>query len=404
MWSEPSVTSKIKRVFQNFRLSRQYRNTLESIYCLATHRDSNQVCGHLKDKELKTTLRTLPDKISILLHELDLLRLKGAHLQDEISKNQLQIRDLKDSIRAKDREYQDLVKGNQALVLRYEDLVRATTESNTARQYFLELGKNSELMAELGHVKQVLSLLRPVQTEYQLFRMGQASDGGYLVPDDFQEVEALFSPGVAMIAAFESDFLEKCPEAKCFQIDASVSKSPLDDSRVKFEPLFLKHQDSSENEITLESWVDKYAADSSDLILQMDIEGAEWEVLAGVDVETLSQFRIIVVEFHGMHKVFDRLANFQIFEVLSKLDEVFYVVHAHANNFEQPIVNYDLAVPPVWEVTYLRRDRVKQAPGFASLPNAYDRPNNPATPDIQLDSLFKCLDEADLLEFREGAV
>lgn len=402
MLPKKSDASRIRFAMQNYRLAKTYRETLEELFRITKSENRYSVRQDISDGDLKASLLSLPETLSTQQFEHQLLKDDFEKLAAKYSQQQVDIKEIQDLNRAMTSEFQDFKRGNELLVLRYEDLVRATTEQNTARQYFLENSKEYELLAELGQVKEVLNLLRPVRTEYPLVRLGQAADGGYLVPDDFEGVEALFSPGVAMVAVFESEFLDKCPTAQCFQIDASVSESPLDDPRVTFDPKYLKQHEDRDVDITLTSWVNKYAPSSRDLILQIDIEGSEWEVLAGVSVETLAKFRMIVIEFHGMHKVFDKLANFQILQTLSKLDKLFYVVHAHANNFEQPVVNYDLAVPPVWEVTYLRRDRVEKLLGEVTLPNEFDRANNPATQEIRLDELFKALDDLNLLESGEG--
>jgi hypothetical protein len=47
---------------------------------------------------------------------------------------------------------------------------------------------------------------------------------------------------------------------------------------------------------------------SDDLILQMDIEGAEWHVLLNVSRDTLRRFRIIVIELHDLERLMDKHA------------------------------------------------------------------------------------------------
>jgi hypothetical protein len=41
-------------------------------------------------------------------------------------------------------------------------------------------------------------------TDVPLIRLGADGDGGYLVPDDLEDVAACFSPGVDDRASFES--------------------------------------------------------------------------------------------------------------------------------------------------------------------------------------------------------
>ncbi|MEJ2410769.1 MAG: hypothetical protein P8Y48_16060 [Novosphingobium sp.] len=143
-----------------------------------------------------------------------------------------------------------------------------------------------------GHYADFLATLRPVETEHPLIRIGGEGDGGYLVPDDLDGIEACFSPGVDKIALFEEDMIAR--GMRVFQIDASVEESPLKHERNQFERKFLGIV-SRNHFITLDDWVkEKAGATSGDLLLQMDIEGAEWLTLAQVSEETLKRFRVIV--------------------------------------------------------------------------------------------------------------
>ena len=68
---------------------------------------------------------------------------------------------------------------------------------------FLHSGKSSERLNRL------IQQLHPEDTGIPLIRMGEAHDGGYLVPDDLGSLAALFSPGVAQTSAFEADALAR---------------------------------------------------------------------------------------------------------------------------------------------------------------------------------------------------
>ncbi|WQT65779.1 hypothetical protein E5E00_02675 [Helicobacter pylori] len=52
--------------------------------------------------------------------------------------------------------------------------------------------------------------LHPIKTEHELVRWGAKHDGGYLIPNDFEGIRALFSPGVGGESAFEEDFYRHC--------------------------------------------------------------------------------------------------------------------------------------------------------------------------------------------------
>lgn len=109
---------------------------------------------------------------------------------------------------------------------------------------------------------------------------------------------------------------------------------------------------------------------AADLLLQMDIEGAEWLVLNATSDEILSRFRIICVELHDLEHLFSRSA-FEIMErVLEKLLRQFFVVHVHPNNWtDAAAISRRYHVPSVLEYTFLRKDRVRHRSPAAAFKN-----------------------------------
>ncbi len=98
---------------------------------------------------------------------------------------------------------------------------------------------------------------------------------------------------------------------------------------------------------------------SSDLILQMDIEGDEYSIIFDTPVEILKKFRIMVIEFHNM----DLLISEGGFELIrfafNKILSHFTVVHIHPNNNKKFFTFGEFLIPSVLEFTFLRNDRVK---------------------------------------------
>ena len=120
-----------------------------------------------------------------------------------------------------------------------------------------------------------------------------------------------------------------------------------------------------------------------DLLLQMDIEGAEWPVLLNVSDETLRRFRIIVIELHDLERILDRHALRIMQATASRLAEHFRVVHSHPNNHGGVVRKGRRPIPRVIEITLLRRDRCR-ALGQATLPHHLDRANAPEKADVRL--------------------
>lgn len=216
----------------------------------------------------------------------------------------------------------------------------------------------------------IFALLRPVATEHELKRFGGDGDGGYLLPDDLDGIETCFSPGVDYVASFEEAMLARGMEI--FQVDASVEKSPLTHPRNHFESKFLGIETRGIF-VTLDDWVnDKAPAPTNDLMLQMDIEGAEWLSLAQVSVETLIRFRVMAIEFHDLARIAEPSSLNVFRSVLEKLNNYFDVVHIHANNCSRMLRGKSHNFPDVVEVTYLRKDRSTTRRPVDVLPHPLD--------------------------------
>lgn len=238
--------------------------------------------------------------------------------------------------------------------------------------------------ARPGEVAAFFGAFSVVDPGVPLTRVGGKGDGGYLVPDDLSGVVACLSPGVAETASFEEDMIGR--GIPCHLIDASVAKAPLTSSLITFRPLFLGPE-SKPGWITLDDWIAEVAPDGgSDLLLQMDIEGAEWEVLARTTSDSLRRFRILVVELHDLHLMGLRQGMALYRHVFERLLEAFVLVHVHENNNEFPVECDGFDVHPVVETTWLRRDRLRESSGAtSSLRHPLDQSCGDDLPDLPLD-------------------
>lgn len=244
-------------------------------------------------------------------------------------------------------------------------------------------------------------MIRPVVTSKKLMRVGTQNDGGYLVPADFDDldIKAVISPGIGQVSDFENYFADL--GIPVFLIDKSVNDLPSHHEKFRYFPMFLGPEDNEENhEISLHSiirQVDEQEKNShSDLILQMDIEGAEWEVLAAIEKHTLKRFRILVIEFHDFSALFSADFSHRLaLSVIEKLLRDFVVVHAHLNNVSRTSRIRSTLVPHTLELTLLRKDRIVHPPQGASpgmvspfhwaeIPNRKDSPNLPGVRDAQI--------------------
>lgn len=200
----------------------------------------------------------------------------------------------------------------------------------------------------------LVSRLWPID-DGELIRVGAARDGGYLIPANIRKVKGLFSPGVSNVVEFEMHFARQ--GIQCFLADGSISKLPVEHPRFEFTPKYIGNGNGdSDDWITLEHWLEiSLDGNSKDLVLQMDIEGSEYEVFASTPRTLFSKFTMIVLELHDLHEISGDVGWDKIRKVFDIVDDLFEVVHLHANNNEIPVIVGGIPVPPVVELTMTQK-------------------------------------------------
>lgn len=244
--------------------------------------------------------------------------------------------------------------------------------SSTVYNALLQRGRRIVPTTDPETLRQFFRMLQPVRGTKELVRLGAAGDGGYLVPDDLDGIRYCFSPGVSTVADFELDLARR--GIRSFLIDYSVESAPVTHPLIQFERKFLGLS-NDDVYVRLDDWTQAMAPDSSDFILQMDIEGAEYDVLFDVSEETLKKFRILIIEFHHLDKLM-LAGDFKLYDlVFRKLCKHFDVVHNHPNNCALPHRYQSFEIPPILELTFLRKDRTEKRTPVNSFPHPLDHKN-----------------------------
>jgi hypothetical protein len=190
-----------------------------------------------------------------------------------------------------------------------------------------------------------------------LIKIGLDRDGAYFIPDDLKDISYCFSPGVSDICDFELS-LANDYGIHSFMIDYSVDSPPVSHDLFDFDKLFLSSV-KKKNSTTLDEWINtKIPNYQDDLILQIDIEGAEYEVFNNLQNFYLKKFRIIVIEFHFLNNLILKNKFYKINNTFEKILDFFYIVHAHPNNASILSKYHDMLIPNTLEVTFIRKDRL----------------------------------------------
>ena len=263
---------------------------------------------------------------------------------------------------------------NSVILKPYRRFASAVRNSRIPEKSADMIGLFASQMVSESELKAYWKLVQPHSNGHELVRVGGKSDGGYLLPNDFEGIKYCYSPGAGAIWTFEESLGSKYG-IKSMVCDGTIERFPSFNSLKSFIPKNVGLAES-ENVISFESWVGEVGANPGDLILQMDIEGGEYPILSSVDSEFLRKFRIIVLELHDLHLLaLPSSFSYQYSQLMFKLLKNFDVVHLHPNNCGGSYIAHGTLFPKVIEITLHRKDR-SQKNSSARIPHILDSPND----------------------------
>ena len=222
-------------------------------------------------------------------------------------------------------------------------------------------------------IERLIGHLQPMTVSSPLLRLGPIGDGGYLVPDDLVGVEACFSPGVAQVSGFELDCAQR--GIKVFMADRSVDRPAASHEMFHFQKRYVGAV-SNDDFMTVDEWVSHAPLEAtSDLMLQIDIEGFEYQTFLAMSDHLMRRFRIIVGEFHQLNQLWNEPYFTLVSAAFEKILQTHTCVHIHPNNQFAVFDRWGLAIPPLAEITFLRKDRVADARAAQQFPHPLDADN-----------------------------
>jgi len=162
-----------------------------------------------------------------------------------------------------------------------------------------------------------------------------------------------------------------------FMADKSVDGPAVNNELFHFTKKYVGAT-TNDDFMTLDDWVASAVPEKdTDLLLQIDIEGYEYEVFLSASNALMRRFRIIVAEFHALHMLwswpFFKLAG----HAFEKILQTHSCVHIHPNNYESHLQMNGLDIPLVMEFTFLRNDRIENRSYQKIFPHPLDYDNNP---------------------------
>lgn len=218
--------------------------------------------------------------------------------------------------------------------------------------------------------------------KFRKVRIGNAGDGGYILPDDLEGLHGVISIGVGHDVSFDHHFAEQ--GVQVYQYDHTVLEPPTSHPNFHFHRKGWAAQGAEDMVSLAQMMAENELNDSYDLILKFDIESAEWAALESCTDELLAHFRIMTFELHSLCLLTEP-ANLDLFlRRLALLTRQHTPIHLHANNHGDYRIIEGIPVPDVIELTLLRNDRDHFVASTEPIPGPLDIPNDPNRPDLVL--------------------
>lgn len=247
-------------------------------------------------------------------------------------------------------------------------LIEVSADLNVDPEYYIKL-------------KTLLKIRR--LADYPLIRIGeQRKDGGYVMANDFKPEGIAYSFGINDDVSWDLNMARY--DYQIYMYDHTIQKLPQTSDYFHYFHEGISGIDEEFQPLkTLKHFINKNGhSKTKNMVLKMDVEGAEWDFLETVDSKTLKQFDQIVFEMHNMVRP---QGGKKILKLLEKLNKTHQLIHLHGNNSGYILKVGDTIFPDVIETSYVNKDNYyTYDDDLILLPSPLDFPNDLGRPDVIL--------------------
>ena len=263
--------------------------------------------------------------------------------------------------------------------------VRKTFRLNNEDIFFLTPLDNRDIFfrAPIEYYRELHKLLHISKVDgFDLIRIGRDYDGGYIMLNDFQDGGIAYSFGI-----FDDVSWDKAMASRGYNIfmyDHTIEKLPEENPRFHWSQIGIADGILQDERLkTLEYLIaQNHHEHEKNMILKMDVEGAEWGFLENVSSEMLSQFSQLLFEFHGVN---DAGTYKRVLEVLRKINKTHQLIHLHGQNIGQYTSVGNKTFCNQIEVSYALREKYKFIDDYdVNLPLSIDMPARKNIPEAVL--------------------
>lgn len=231
---------------------------------------------------------------------------------------------------------------------------------------------------------QLLKRLAPFESpSIKLIRVGNKADGGYVMGDVFDKVDAAYSLGIANDITWDKEIAQR--SIPVYMYDHTINYLPEEHKNFKFFKIGICGKPGILGMKDIGTLIKENGHTGKNLLLKMDIEGFEYPALQALSDEEIAHFSQICMEIHDLNGLlFDVERHFEIRSCLEKILRHMHCVHIHANNVGWIAERGGISVPVLLEVSFIRKDLVGDFRRADYLQTELDEPNNPDLPEIDV--------------------
>ena len=243
---------------------------------------------------------------------------------------------------------------------------------------------NADLNVSQNYYQNLKDLLKVKKVKNcELIRVGlNGADGGYVMLKSFKDDGIAYSFGINNDVTWDNIMAEI--GYKIYQYDHTINALPYERKEFHFFKEGISGIDYEDKPLkTLEYYLKRNNhLKNKNMILKMDVEGAEWDFLETVDINILKNFDQIVFEMHNIVRPND---SKRILPLLKKINETHNLIHIHGNNCGYQLKIGNTIFPDVIETTYVNKEKYEVVEDDSLVfPTLFDSPNDKGRPDINL--------------------
>ena len=219
-----------------------------------------------------------------------------------------------------------------------------------------------------------------------LIRVGGPTDGGYVMAAPLAASGAI-SIGVGSDVSWDQDAGTRGIPVAMF--DHTIRKLPALVPNGTFYRLGIGSGQGPKTQPLDQLLMVAGFTGRDDLLLKMDVEGAEWAALTQPGPADLQPFTQIVVELHGIAGLKDEGSAEPILAAIEHLTKSHVPVHVHANNYDELVRFGNWWFPNAIELSLIRRDILTDAQPAVTMRTDLDAPCDPRVTEINLTALTR---------------